>query len=106
MVSVKDIAQEMHQIMKNLENGQKQFLQLLEIHYITGLILNLQDISILLNCFHLQQQIKIYEKASAHASDERVSDKITDRKMKVEIICTTDDPTDNLEHHLKLKGII
>ena len=26
------------------------------------------------------------------------------RKMKVEIICTTDDPADNLEHHLKLKG--
>ena len=24
--------------------------------------------------------------------------------MKVEVICTTDDPSDNLEHHLKLKG--
>ena len=24
--------------------------------------------------------------------------------MKVEVICTTDDPADSLEHHLKLKG--
>jgi len=24
--------------------------------------------------------------------------------MKAEVICTTDDPTDNLEHHLRLKG--
>jgi glucuronate isomerase len=24
--------------------------------------------------------------------------------MKAEVICTTDDPTDNLEHHVKLKG--
>ena len=23
--------------------------------------------------------------------------------MNVEVICTTDDPADNLEHHLKLK---
>ena len=26
------------------------------------------------------------------------------RRMKAEVVCTTDDPTDNLEHHIKLKG--
>ena len=46
----------------------------------------------------------IYEKASALLQTKEFSIRSLLRKMKVEIICTTDDPTDSLEHHLKLKG--
>jgi glucuronate isomerase len=46
----------------------------------------------------------IYEKASALLRTPDFSIRSLIRKMNVEIICTTDDPTDNLEHHLKLKG--
>jgi len=45
----------------------------------------------------------IYEKASALLQTKEFSTKSLIRNMKAEIICTTDDPTDNLEHHLKLK---
>jgi glucuronate isomerase len=45
----------------------------------------------------------IYEKASALLRTKDFSTRSLIRKMKVEAICTTDDPTDNLEHHLKLK---
>jgi glucuronate isomerase len=48
--------------------------------------------------------IGIYEKASALLQTKEFSTRSIIRKMKAEIICTTDDPTDNLEHHLKLKG--
>jgi glucuronate isomerase len=47
---------------------------------------------------------RIYEKASAFLLTKEFSTKSMIRKMKAEVICTTDDPTDNLEHHLKLKG--
>lgn len=46
----------------------------------------------------------IYEKASAMLQTKEFSTRSILRKMKIEVICTTDDPTDNLEHHLKLKG--
>jgi glucuronate isomerase len=46
----------------------------------------------------------IYEKASTLLQTKEFSIRSLLRKMKVEIICTTDDPTDSLEHHLKLKG--
>jgi len=46
----------------------------------------------------------IYEKASALLKTKEFSTRSIIRKMKVEVICTTDDPTDNLEHHLKLKS--
>lgn len=45
----------------------------------------------------------IYEKTSALLQTKEFSTRSIIRKMKVEVICTTDDPTDNLEHHLKLK---
>ena len=45
----------------------------------------------------------IYEKASALLRTHEFSTRSIIRKMNVEIICTTDDPADNLEHHLKLK---
>src|ERR1035437_5546377 len=45
----------------------------------------------------------IYEKTSALLQTKEFSTRSIIRKMKVEAICTTDDPTDNLEHHLKLK---
>jgi len=45
----------------------------------------------------------IYEKASALLKTKEFSTRSIIRKMKVEVICTTDDPIDNLEHHLKLK---
>ena len=46
---------------------------------------------------------EIYEKTSALLQTKEFSTRSIIRKMKVEVICTTDDPTDNLEHHLKLK---
>ncbi len=46
----------------------------------------------------------IYEKASAMLRSRDFSIKSLIRKMNVEIICTTDDPTDTLEYHQKLKG--
>jgi glucuronate isomerase len=46
----------------------------------------------------------IYEKASDMLQTREFSTRSMIRKMKAEVICTTDDPCDNLEHHLKLKG--
>ena len=46
----------------------------------------------------------IYEKASSLLRTKEFSTRSIIRNMKVEVICTTDDPTDSLEHHLKLKG--
>ena len=46
----------------------------------------------------------IYEKASAMLQTDDYSVRSLLRKMKVEVVCTTDDPADNLEHHSKLKG--
>jgi glucuronate isomerase len=47
---------------------------------------------------------KIYEKASEMLRSKEFSIRSLIRKMNVEIICTTDDPTDSLEYHKKLKG--
>ena len=47
---------------------------------------------------------KIYKKASDMLQTREFSIQSMIRKMKAEVICTTDDPTDNLEHHIKLKG--
>jgi len=46
----------------------------------------------------------IYEKSSGLLSTGEFSTRSIIRKMNVEIICTTDDPVDCLEHHRKLKG--
>ena len=46
----------------------------------------------------------IYEKASALLQTKEFSTRSIIRKMKVEVVCTTDDPVDNLEHHRKLKN--
>ena len=46
----------------------------------------------------------IYEKASVLLQSKEFTARSLIRKMKVEVICTTDDPTDTLEHHLRLKG--
>ncbi|MEI6049262.1 MAG: glucuronate isomerase [Bacteroidota bacterium] len=46
----------------------------------------------------------VYEKTFALLQTKEFSIKSLIRKMKVEVICTTDDPTDNLEHHQKLKA--
>jgi glucuronate isomerase len=46
----------------------------------------------------------IYEKASDKLRSGEFSTRSIIRKMNAEVICTTDDPADNLEHHLNLKG--
>jgi glucuronate isomerase len=46
---------------------------------------------------------RIYEKASALLQTKEFSTRSIIRKMKAEVVCTTDDPADNLENHLKLK---
>ena len=46
---------------------------------------------------------EIYEKTSALLRTREFSTRSMMRKMNVEIICTTDDPADNLEYHKKLR---
>jgi glucuronate isomerase len=46
----------------------------------------------------------IYDKASAMLQSKEFSIRSLIKKMNTEVICTTDDPADNLEYHLKLKG--
>ena len=46
---------------------------------------------------------EIYEKASALLMTSEFSTRSMMRKMNVEIVCTTDDPADNLEYHKKLR---
>lgn len=47
---------------------------------------------------------KIYEECTAKLSTPGFSVRNLLRKMNVKLVCTTDDPVDNLEHHLKLKN--
>jgi glucuronate isomerase len=47
---------------------------------------------------------RIYEKASSLLQTKDFSIRSLIKKMNVEVICTTDDPTDSLEFHRKLKG--
>jgi len=47
---------------------------------------------------------KTYDRASEMLRSMEFSTRSLIKKMKVEVICTTDDPCDNLEHHAKLKG--
>jgi len=44
----------------------------------------------------------IYEKASAMLQDDKYRVQGLLQKMNVEIVCTTDDPTDSLEYHIAL----
>lgn len=46
---------------------------------------------------------KIYRETSSLLQTKEYSIRSLIRKMKVEVICTTDDPADNLEHHRNLK---
>jgi glucuronate isomerase len=45
----------------------------------------------------------IYEISTSMLHTKEFSTRSLIRKMKVEAVCTTDDPADTLEHHLKLK---
>jgi glucuronate isomerase len=47
---------------------------------------------------------EIYEKASEMLRSKEFSIRSLIRKMNVEVICTTDDPSDSLEYHKMLKG--
>ncbi|MCX6333187.1 MAG: glucuronate isomerase [Bacteroidia bacterium] len=46
----------------------------------------------------------IFEKASSLLQTKEFSVRSLLKRMKVEVICTTDDPADSLEYHKKLKG--
>lgn len=46
---------------------------------------------------------RIYEEASAMLQTAEYSVRSLLKKMRAEVICTTDDPADNLEYHTKLK---
>ncbi|MGD0342513.1 MAG: glucuronate isomerase [Bacteroidales bacterium] len=46
----------------------------------------------------------IFEKANAILQTKEYSTRGIMKKMKVEVVCTTDDPSDTLEHHKKLQG--
>ena len=48
---------------------------------------------------------EIYEKASGMLRTKDFSIRSLLRKMKVEVVCTTDDPADSLEYHQKLKAV-
>jgi glucuronate isomerase len=47
---------------------------------------------------------KIYEEASSMLKTKEFSTRSLIKKMNVEVICTTDDPADELEYHKLLKG--
>jgi glucuronate isomerase len=47
---------------------------------------------------------KIYKKASSMLQTKEFSTRSIIKKMNVELICTTDDPTDTLEYHRQLKN--
>jgi glucuronate isomerase len=47
---------------------------------------------------------EIYNKATALLQTKEFSIRSMLKKMKAEVVCTTDDPADNLEYHKKLKG--
>jgi len=47
---------------------------------------------------------KIYHQANEMLNTDEFSVRNLIRKMNVEIICTTDDPVDSLEHHQKIKA--
>ncbi len=46
----------------------------------------------------------IYQRASAMLQTDDFSIRSLLKKMKVEVVCTTDDPADNLEHHRRLNN--
>jgi glucuronate isomerase len=46
---------------------------------------------------------RIYEKSSSLLQSKDLSTRSILKKMNVEVVCTTDDPADSLEHHIKLK---
>jgi glucuronate isomerase len=46
----------------------------------------------------------IYEEASAKLRTPEYSVRNLLRKMNIKVLCTTDDPIDSLEHHLKIKA--
>ena len=47
---------------------------------------------------------KIYKKTNDQLNNKQFTVRSLLKKMKVEVVCTTDDPTDTLEFHKKLKG--
>jgi glucuronate isomerase len=51
----------------------------------------------------LQSAREIYEECTAKLQTPEYSARNLMRKYKVEVVCTTDDPVDSLEHHRKIK---
>jgi glucuronate isomerase len=47
---------------------------------------------------------EIYDEASSKINSKEYSVRNLMLKMNVEVVCTTDDPTDNLEHHKKIQN--
>lgn len=47
--------------------------------------------------------LSIYSNASSKLQSDGYSIRQLLKRMKVEVVCTTDDPSDNLEHHRRLK---
>jgi glucuronate isomerase len=58
------------------------------------------DINDLLNP---ESALKIYQQAGEMLQSDQYSVRNLIRKMNVEVICTTDDPVDSLEHHRKIQ---
>lgn len=46
---------------------------------------------------------QIYHQCNEQLQEDQMSTRNILRKMKVKVVCTTDDPTDNLAHHAKLR---
>src|SRR3972149_2467549 len=46
---------------------------------------------------------EIYDEASAKVNSPGYSTRSLMKKMNVKVVCTTDDPVDSLEHHIKIK---
>jgi glucuronate isomerase len=91
------------EIGKSLRNGRKQFRILCATRYITGRIWSCSDI--LMYMIHwIQVRRKRFTKiARQNCKRQNYSVRNLLRKMNVKLVCTTDDPVDSLEHHLRLK---
>jgi len=90
-------------IMKNLRSGQKLFHIHYATHSITGLTWNCKryfDVHELLNA---ESAKSIYDECTKKLQTKEFSVRNLLRKMNVKVVCTTDDPTDTLEYHQKIK---
>ncbi len=69
----------------------------------TGHILSCSDILISTSCYRLPTARKIYDECNEKLLSPEYSVRNLIKNRNVEVVCTTDDPLDNLSYHKKIK---